>query len=248
LTNTLLTTRQQAIFDFIRDRIAQAQMPPTRAEICTAFGFASTRAAQKHLQALAEKGVLSLRAGASRGISLTEQVTRQTSLTDQVTRQTSLTEQVTRQTSLTEQVTRQTSLSSNQRKTKVRNMLSLAILGRVAAGKPIGPGLAEDEAIAVDPSLFQPLPDYLLRVRGDSMRDEGIFDQDLVAIKQSSTALHNRIVVARVDDAVTIKKLHLQDGQIWLMPRNPAFAPLQITAQMDFSIEGIYCGLLRRAP
>jgi repressor LexA len=207
---TTLTTRQQAIFDFIRDRIAQAQMPPTRAEICTAFGFASTRAAQKHLEALAEKGVLSLQAGASRGISLTKQVTRQTSLPS--------------------------------------NMLSLAILGRVAAGKPIGPGLAEDEAIAVEPSLFQPVPDYLLRVRGDSMRDEGIFDQDLVAIKQSSTALHNRIVVARVDDAVTIKKLNLQDGQIWLMPRNPAFAPLQITAQMDFSIEGIYCGLLRRAP
>jgi repressor LexA len=211
LTHSLITARQQAIFDFIQDRIVQAHMPPTRAEICAAFGFASTRAAQKHLEALAEKGMLSLQAGASRGIRLP------------------------------------TAHPPVQNKTKARtNMLSLAILGRVAAGQPIGPGLGEDEPILIDPALFKPTPDYLLRVRGNSMRDEGIFDQDLVAIKQSSTAVHNRIVVARVDDAVTIKKLHLQNGQIWLMPRNPEFKPLHITERMDFSIEGIYCGLIRR--
>jgi repressor LexA len=207
METNVLTPRQQAIFDFIRQQMAQTQMPPTRAEICTAFGFASTRAAQKHLEALAAKGVLSLQAGASRGIRLFE---------------------------------------PKQLATAATKLLNLSILGRVAAGKPIGAGVIEDEPLSVDPRLFKPTPDYLLRVRGDSMRDEGIFDRDLVAIKQSTTAIHNRIVVARVDDAVTIKKLHLQNDQIWLMPRNPAYAPLQITSAMDFAIEGLFCGLLRR--
>jgi len=123
--------------------------------------------------------------------------------------------------------------------------LSLPVLGRVAAGAPIGADAGLQRHVLLDRALFSTAPDYLLRVQGDSMRDDGIFDGDLVAVKRASQARSGQVVVARVDDEVTIKRLEQTDAGIRLLPRNPDYAPIVIGPGSDFAIEGLYCGLVR---
>lgn len=129
---------------------------------------------------------------------------------------------------------------------QARGQWALPILGRVAAGLPIGLAHEADESLLIDGALFRTRPDYLLRVKGDSMRDDGILDGDLVAIKQASTAENGQTVVARIDGEITIKRLKLMRSGIKLLPRNPAYAPIDVPKDADFAIEGLYCGLVRR--
>jgi len=84
-----------------------------------------------------------------------------------------------------------------------------------------------------------------LRVKGDSMRDEGIFDGDLVGVHRTREARSGQIVVARIGDEITIKLLKIGKDTIRLLPRNPDFAPIEIRPDDDFAIEGLYCGLVR---
>lgn len=124
--------------------------------------------------------------------------------------------------------------------------LELPILGRVAAGLPIGADARIQGYVPIDRALFTPMPDYLLRVQGDSMRDDGILDGDLVAVKRTPEARDGQTVVARVDDELTIKRLQVLHDRIRLLPRNPDYAPIEVAPGSDFAIEGLYCGLLRR--
>jgi repressor LexA len=129
---------------------------------------------------------------------------------------------------------------------KVREArLSLPVLGRVAAGAPIGADAGVERHVLLDRALFSLAPDYLLRVHGDSMRDDGIFDGDLVAVKRASDARNGQVVVARLDGEVTIKRLERGATRIRLLPRNPDYAPIEVPAGSDFAIEGLYCGLVR---
>lgn len=123
--------------------------------------------------------------------------------------------------------------------------LRLPVLGRVAAGSPIGADAEAGEEAVVGRALFSPAPDYLLRVKGDSMIDDGIFDGDLVAIRRSATARSGQTVVARLDDELTIKKLKIRARDIQLLPRNPAYEPITVPRHADFAIEGLFCGLIR---
>lgn len=123
--------------------------------------------------------------------------------------------------------------------------LNLPILGRVAAGVPIGADPGLERHVLLDRALFDLKPDYLLRVHGDSMRDDGIFDGDLVAVKRASDARNGQVVVARVDGEITIKRLEQTKSRIRLMPRNPDYAPIEVVPGSDFAIEGLYCGLVR---
>jgi len=125
------------------------------------------------------------------------------------------------------------------------DQLRLPVLGCVAAGAPIGADIGSEAQIVADRSMFSPAPDYLLRVQGDSMRDDGIFDGDLVAVRRTTDARHGQIVVARLDDEITIKRLKVTKRGIWLLPRNPDFAPIEVAHDADFAIEGVYCGLVR---
>ena len=122
----------------------------------------------------------------------------------------------------------------------------MPVLGQVAAGAPIGPDLDIHEQLLLDPSLFRRTPDYLLKVRGDSMIDDGIFDGDLVGILQQADARDGQIVVARLDGEVTIKRLQRLGSGYRLLPRNPAYAPIDVKPDQAFFIEGVFCGLLRR--
>jgi repressor LexA len=124
---------------------------------------------------------------------------------------------------------------------------SLPLIGRVAAGTPILVEANIETTVPVDPALFKPHPDYLLRVAGDSMCDAGILDGDLLAVHQTPVTENGQIVVARVDGAVTVKVFRRDRRGIHLLPRNAAYAPIEIDATHDFAIEGLYCGLVRSA-
>ena len=126
------------------------------------------------------------------------------------------------------------------------DQLPLPVLGQVAAGQPIGADIGSDQLLLLDRALFSDRPDYLLRVKGDSMRDDGIFDGDLVAVKRANEARNGQVVVARIDGEITIKRLERSKARIRLLPRNPEHAPIEVRAGQDFAIEGVYCGLVRQ--
>ncbi len=121
----------------------------------------------------------------------------------------------------------------------------LPVLGQVAAGAPIGADIGSDDYVMLDRTFFTPTPDYLLKVKGDSMRDEGIFDGDLIGVHRTPDARSGQIVVARIDDEITVKLLKLGKDHIRLLPRNPDYSPIDVLPDQDFAIEGLYCGLVR---
>ncbi|MGV8942893.1 transcriptional repressor LexA [Thermomonas sp.] len=130
------------------------------------------------------------------------------------------------------------------------DLLPLAVLGRVAAGLPIGADIgldvAPEDRLWLDRRLFSPSPDYLLKVQGDSMIDDGILDGDLVGVHRTADARDGQTVIARIDGEVTIKRLRRDRRSIQLLPRNPAHAIIKVEAGQDFAIEGVYCGLVRQ--
>ncbi|MEO5621808.1 MAG: transcriptional repressor LexA [Dokdonella sp.] len=122
----------------------------------------------------------------------------------------------------------------------------LPLVGRVAAGSPILAAENIEGQHGIDPDLFRPRADYLLRVVGLSMRDAGILDGDLIAVHRSATADNGRIVVARLDDEVTVKRLQHRGNHVRLLPANPDFAPIEVDLRHHtFAIEGLYVGLIR---
>ncbi len=192
-----LTARQQEILDFIRLTQQEEGRPPTRAEICSAFGFKSPNAAETHLRALAAKGVITVENGRARGIRLTE-------------------------------------------------ASGLPLVGHVAAGSPILAQEHIERHHPINPELFSPRADYLLRVRGLSMRDAGILEGDLLAVHRTSEVRNGQIVVARINDEVTVKRYQRQGTQIELIAENPDFEPIHVDPSAnDFHIEGLAVGLIR---
>ncbi|WP_101927375.1 MULTISPECIES: transcriptional repressor LexA [Luteimonas] len=126
------------------------------------------------------------------------------------------------------------------------DLLPLPVLGRVAAGQPIGADIGLDQQLWLDRRLFSPTPDYLLKVQGDSMIDDGILDGDLVGVHRTGDARDGQTVVARIDGELTIKRLQRNRRSVRLLPRNPAHAPIDVQPGQDFAIEGVYCGLVRQ--
>lgn len=124
-------------------------------------------------------------------------------------------------------------------------VLRLPLVGRVAAGQPILAEQSIEDELALDPQLFTPTPDFLLRVRGDSMRDAGIHDGDFVAVARGREAANGQIVVARIDDEATVKTFERKAGRIRLLPANPDYAPIDVDG--DLVIEGRVVGVIRRS-
>lgn len=222
-----LTDRQQQILDLIRQAIVNTGFPPTRAELAAVLGFKSANAAEDHLRALARKGVIELTAGASRGIRLTDLANESI------------------------EADADTELPADRPRLKTlpgAGFLLLPLIGRVAAGHPILATENIEKEINIDLDMFEQRPDYLLKVKGLSMRDAGILEGDLLAIKKTSDARNGQIVVARIDEEVTVKRLSKSGGRIELLPENSDFQPIQIQPGQDFSIEGIAVGLIRNTP
>jgi repressor LexA len=129
---------------------------------------------------------------------------------------------------------------------RLRENLGLPVVGRVAAGNPI---LAEQHIqgrYQLDPALFKPRADYLLKVRGMSMRDAGILDGDLLAVHRTAEARSGQIVVARLGNDVTVKRFRRSGNQVQLVPENPAFKPIMVDLKRDaLVIEGVGVGIVR---
>jgi len=212
-----LTPRQQEILELIQNTIATTGAPPTRAEISNTLGFKSANAAEEHLKALARKGVIELVSGTSRGIRL-----------------------------------KGSSRSTLRNTTDLFSLalpglaqLSLPLIGRVAAGSPILAQEHVDRTYHVESSLFSEQPDYLLRVRGMSMRDAGIMDGDLLAVQSTRDAKNGQIVVARLGEDVTVKRFRKTASHIELLAENPDFKTIVVEPGEPFEIEGLAVGLIR---
>lgn len=211
-----LTDTQQAILGMIAERIETDGIPPSQTEIARAFGFKGVRAAQYHLEALEQAGAIRRLPGQARGIRLAAATAASRAAT-----------------------------SAPPATAAADDVLRLPVLGRVAAGLPIGADIGSDDFVVLDRVFFSPAPDYLLKVQGDSMIDEGIFDGDLIGVHRTRDARSGQIVVARIDDEITVKLLKIGKDRIRLLPRNPDYAPIEVLPDQDFEIEGLYCGLLR---
>ena len=214
-----LTARQQQILDLVQSAIERTGAPPTRAEIANELGFKSANAAEEHLQALARKGVIELVGGTSRGIRLKSDTLR----------------------ALNEARGKQYSLPLPS-----LSQLTLPLVGRVAAGSPILAQEHVEQTYLLEATMFPRRPDYLLKVKGMSMRDAGIIDGDLLAVQKSREARNGQIVVARLGDEVTVKRFRRTRTTIELLPENPDFQPIIVPfGDVDFELEGIAVGLVR---
>ena len=214
-----LTARQQQILELIQSAIANTGSPPTRAEIATELGFKSANAAEEHLQALARKGAIELVSGTSRGIRLKSHNRAQSAA------------------GFTEQL--------SEKMSQFQQSLILPLIGRVAAGSPILAQEHIDQSYLIQSSLFDRKADYLLRVRGMSMRDAGIMDGDLLAVQSTREAKNGQIVVARLGDDVTVKRFERKSDRIELHAENPDFKTIVVQNDEPFEIEGLAVGLIR---
>ena len=216
-----LTERQQQILELVQSAIERTGAPPTRAEIAAELGFRSANAAEEHLQALARKGAIELVGGTSRGIRLKSETLR----------------------ALNEARGRQFALPLPS-----LAQLTLPLIGRVAAGSPILAQEHVDQTYVVEATMFPRKPDYLLRVRGMSMRDAGILDGDLLAVQKAKEAKNGQIVVARIGEDVTVKRFRRTKAGIELIPENPEFNTIVVTPdEPNFEIEGLAVGLIRNS-
>ncbi|WP_047197743.1 transcriptional repressor LexA [Caldimonas brevitalea] len=217
-----LTARQQQILELIRQSIEQTGAPPTRAEIAAELGFRSANAAEEHLQALARKGVIELVGGTSRGIRLKSDTLRSVNESRRL-------------------------YQGQQAMLPLPGLaqLALPLVGRVAAGSPILAQEHIEQTYHVGASMFARQPDYLLKVRGMSMRDAGILDGDLLAVQKAKEAKNGQIVVARLGDDVTVKRFRKTRQSIELIAENPEFKTIVVEPGQDFELEGIAVGLIR---
>jgi len=211
-----LTARQEQILNLIKEAIENTGFPPTRAEIAQELGFRSANAAEEHLQALARKGAIEISPGTSRGIRLVGGASA--GVAD----------------------------AAPAPAVPAALLMTLPLVGRVAAGSPILAQEHVEASYSVDPAMFSAKPDFLLKVRGWSMRDAGICDGDFLAVKKVDSAKNGQIVVARIGEEVTVKRYRKNGSTIELLPENPDFSVITVDPQSDeFALEGLAVGLLR---
>jgi len=232
-----LTPRQQQVLDIIKATIASHGYPPTRVEIAQQLGFKSPNAAEDHLRALAKKGAIKLVSGTSRGIRLTDSAGNPQAHKAGAA--------LTQKSAATKPKKNNAVRPASYSDAANNDLLNLAVIGRVAAGSPVLATEHIEKELAVGAQLFQSAPDYLLRVRGLSMRDAGILEGDLLAVKKTAEARNGQIVVARIGDEVTVKRLEATPQGVILHAENPDFDPIHVGADDSFELEGIAVGLIR---
>ena len=194
-----LTTRQQEIFDFIKEEIEFNGYPPTRSEIAKVFGFKSPNAAEDHIKALKKKGVLNIVSGASRGISINKED------------------------------------------------IGIPVIGLVSAGGPILAQENIEKRIPSSQNILSHGVDFYLRVKGDSMIEAGILENDLIAVNKKAQIKKGSIVIARINDEVTVKTLKsISPELVILQPENSNYSDIEVNPRKEeLSFEGTCVGLLR---
>ena len=203
LAKDILTDRQRAILDYIKEHITGRGHPPTIREIGRRFGISSTNGVRAHLAALVRKGYLRKQALISRGLELTQRL--------------------------------------------ASDIGSVPLVGSVPAGLPIDAQENVEGEIALDASFLPKGDSFTLRVTGESMKNAGILDGDLVVVRKQNTAQKGDIVVAIINGEATVKRYWPEKQRIKLLPENPEFDPIVVNRRSgEFRVAGKVVGLLRR--
>ena len=197
-----LGKRQLAIYDFIRTYSTEHGYPPSVREIGAAVGLASPSTVHMHLKVLEEHGLIRRDSKKPRTI---EVVDKQASSADEQVPQASVSQDVD------------------------RNLISLPLVGRVAAGTPILAEQNVEETLTLPTSIVGDASSFILRVRGESMVNAGIFDGDYIVVKEQHDAHDGEIVVALIDDSATVKTFYREDGRVRLQPENDLMEPIYVT-------------------
>ncbi len=210
-----LTERQEEILNFIKQFLEGNGYPPTLREIGKKFNIVSTFGVKRHLEALVKKGYLNIESNASRGITVHKDTGSELLVESSFSR-----------------------ASQEFRK--------IPIVGRVAAGSPILAIENIEGSIVIDSSFMKKSDDcFALKVRGDSMVNAGIFENDLVIISPQKDAQNGEIVVALIDDEATVKTYEQKNNKIRLLPENDKYQPIEISDLREFSIVGKVIGVVR---
>ncbi len=210
-----LTDRQESILTFIRQFRNENGYPPTLREIGKKFGISSTFGVKRHLEALVKKGYLHIESNASRGISFQQH--------DEIL-----------------PVESSVLLEKNDEFNKI------PIIGRVAAGTPVLAIENIEGSVVIDPSFMKKSDDcFALRVKGDSMINAGIFENDLVIVSPKKEAVNGDVIVALLDDEATVKTFERKNNKIRLIPENKNYQPIEVTGKKEFSLVGKVVGVVR---
>jgi repressor LexA len=211
-----LSPKQLAVLEFIQRFMAEHAFPPTRGEIAEGLSLRNRQGIDQHLRALATKGAIELLPGISRGIRLPEQPFAAAGI------------------------------ALARPNMSAPSTAGLPLLGRIAAGSPILATGNVEEHIQIDPSLFRPRGDFVLRVRGDSMKDADIVERDLLVVHQTNDVRNGQIVVARIDEEATVKYFRRQGHHVRLEPANSAYKPITIDLrEQSLTVEGLAVGIIR---
>lgn len=210
-----LTERQRDILNFIRDFQKDRGIAPTHREICDHFGFSSYGTVYKHLSLLEKKGLIRRDWNQKRGVELVEQPS--------------------------EAAAPRESQPANASTAAARE---LPLFGYIAAGRPLDVDVS-DELITVPEHLTSRGENYVLKVRGDSMVEDGILDGDLVIISRRERADNGEMVVANVNGEVTLKRLYREGERVRLQPANSLMSPIYAAAR-EVAVQGVVVGLMRR--
>ena len=211
-----LTDRQKEILTFIQQFREENGYPPTLREIGRQFDISSTFGVKRHLDALEKKGYLNVESNASRGISLVKNED--------------------------EPGVESNTIQLNSRESFER----IPIVGRVAAGTPVLAVENIEGSIVIDPAFIKKAAGcFALRVRGDSMINAGIYENDLVIVSPRKNAVNGEIIVAMLDDEATVKRFDSRNNNIRLIPENENYQPIEVPQTRDFSVVGKVIGVLR---
>jgi len=215
---TGLTSRQQAILDVIRESVDQRGYPPSIREICESAGLASTSSVAHQLAMLERKGFIRRDANRPRAVDV-------------------------RSSNTARKAARSARRASAQKSAEGDATVMVPVVGRIAAGGPILAEQVVEDVFPLPKSLVGEGTLFLLKVVGDSMVDAAIADGDWVVVRQEQTADNGEIVAAMIDGEATVKTLQRRDGHIWLLPHNPAYAPIDGD---DATVLGVVVSVLRK--
>jgi repressor LexA len=212
-----LTERQRDILNFIRKFQKEQGVAPTHREICDHFGFSSYGTVYKHLSLLQQKGLIRRDWNQKRGVEVVDQ----------------------EESPIAAPVRGSAAVSSS-----ASSVRELPLFGYIAAGRPLEVE-SGDETIGVPQHLTSRGENYVLKVRGDSMIEDGIFDGDLVIISRRERADNGEMVVANVNGEVTLKRIYQEGERVRLQPANSMMTPIYARAR-DVAVQGVVIGLMRR--
>lgn len=210
-----VTERQRDILNFIREFQKERGVAPTHREICDQFGFSSYGTVYKHLSLLEKKGLIRRDWNQKRGVELVENPEEAKG-----------------------------SKSEAAGPARDTTAYELPLFGYIAAGRPLDVDVS-NEMISVPEHLTRRGDNYVLKVRGDSMVDDGILDGDLVIINRRERAENGEMVVANVNGEVTLKRLYKEGDRVRLQPANSMMSPIYAAAR-DVAVQGVVVGLMRR--